>query len=94
MNIRFAPNTLYYGDCLDILADFPNTYIDLICLDPSSIPTQSIPLKSALCMRKIAWHVLSRNFRRYNDRSHFVTDFRNSVHNLHTNNHREVDRQG
>ena len=34
MNIRFAPNTLYYGDCLDIMADFPDNYIDLICLDP------------------------------------------------------------
>ena len=34
MNIRFAPNTLYYGDCLDIMADFENRCIDLICLDP------------------------------------------------------------
>ena len=34
MNIRFQPNTLYYGDCLDILADFPAECIDLICLDP------------------------------------------------------------
>ncbi len=34
MNIRFAPNTLYYGDCLDIMADFPDNSIDLICLDP------------------------------------------------------------
>ena len=34
MNIRFAPNTLYYGDCLDIMADFPDSCIDLICLDP------------------------------------------------------------
>ena len=34
MNIRFEPNTLYYGDCLDILADFPGGCIDLICLDP------------------------------------------------------------
>ena len=34
MNIRFAPNTLYYGDCLDIMADFPEGTIDLICLDP------------------------------------------------------------
>ena len=24
MNIQFAPNTLYYGDCLDILSDFPD----------------------------------------------------------------------
>ena len=34
MNIRFAPNTLYYGDCLDIMADFPSECVDLICLDP------------------------------------------------------------
>jgi len=33
MNTPFA-NTLYYGDCLDIMTDFPNSYIDLICLDP------------------------------------------------------------
>ena len=34
MNIRFQPNTLYYGDCLDILRDFPSDCVDLICLDP------------------------------------------------------------
>ena len=34
MNIRFQPNTLYYGDCLDIMADFPTGCVDLICLDP------------------------------------------------------------
>lgn len=34
MNIRFQPNSLYYGDCLDIMADFPDGCIDLICLDP------------------------------------------------------------
>ena len=34
MNIRFAPNTLYYGDCLDIMRDFPDECVDLICLDP------------------------------------------------------------
>ena len=34
MNTRFAPNTLYYGDCLDVMAGFPDSYIDLICLDP------------------------------------------------------------
>ena len=32
MNI--APNRLYYGDCLDIMAGFPDSCIDLICLDP------------------------------------------------------------
>lgn len=34
MNINFQPNTLYYGDCLDIMQDFPDGCIDLICLDP------------------------------------------------------------
>ena len=34
MNIHFAPNTLYYGDCLDIMADFPDGCVDLICLNP------------------------------------------------------------
>ena len=34
MNTPFAPNTLYYGDCLDIMAGFPDSSIDLICLDP------------------------------------------------------------
>lgn len=34
MNIHFAPNTLYYGDCLNILRDFPSECVDLICLDP------------------------------------------------------------
>ena len=34
MNIRFQPNTLYYGDCLDILRYFPDSCVDLICLDP------------------------------------------------------------
>ena len=34
MNIHFQPNTLYYGDCLDIMEDFPAGCIDLICLDP------------------------------------------------------------
>ena len=33
MNTPFA-NTLYYGDCLDIMAGFPDSCIDLICLDP------------------------------------------------------------
>ena len=34
MNIQFQPNTLYYGDCLDIMCDFPDECVDLICLDP------------------------------------------------------------
>ena len=28
------PNTLHYGDCLEIMASFPSEYVDLICLDP------------------------------------------------------------
>ena len=34
VNIRFEPNTLYYGDCLDIMSDFPDGCVDLVCLDP------------------------------------------------------------
>ncbi len=34
MNLRFDPNTLYYGDCLDIMSNFPEDAVDLICLDP------------------------------------------------------------
>lgn len=34
MNIEPKPNSLYYGDCLEIMASFPNEYVDLICLDP------------------------------------------------------------
>lgn len=34
MNITPHFNTLYYGDCLDIMAQFPENYVELICLDP------------------------------------------------------------
>ena len=34
MNVEFASNTLYYGDCLDVMSDFPDGCIDLIYLDP------------------------------------------------------------
>ncbi len=34
MNIPFASNRLYYGDCLDIIAGFLDSCIDLIYLDP------------------------------------------------------------
>ena len=34
MNITANVNTLYYGDCLDIMQAFPDNYVDLICLDP------------------------------------------------------------
>ena len=30
----FARNTLYYGDCLDVMREFPENCVDLICLDP------------------------------------------------------------
>ena len=30
MNIRFEPNTLYYGDWLDSMRNFPNESINLI----------------------------------------------------------------
>lgn len=32
--MSFAPNTLYYGDCLDVMREFPDECVDLICLDP------------------------------------------------------------
>ncbi len=34
MNLRFETNALYYGDCLDIMSNFPEDAVDLICLDP------------------------------------------------------------
>ena len=34
MNIKPRPNSLYYRDCLKIMASFPDEYVDLICLDP------------------------------------------------------------
>ena len=34
MNLHFKPNSLFYGDCLDIMRNFPDECIDLICLDP------------------------------------------------------------
>ena len=32
----FAPNHLYYGDCLDVMDSWPNKSIDLVYLDPPS----------------------------------------------------------
>ena len=29
-----TPNMLYYGDCLDVMRDFPDECVGLICLDP------------------------------------------------------------
>ena len=34
MRIEFKPNSLYYGDCLEIMRAFPDESVDLICLDP------------------------------------------------------------
>jgi len=28
------PNTLYYGDCLEVIKDWPEACVDLIYLDP------------------------------------------------------------
>ena len=32
----FAPNHLYYGDCLDVMDSWPNESVDLVYLDPPS----------------------------------------------------------
>lgn len=32
--MEFRENTLYYGDCLDVMADWPDNCVDLIYLDP------------------------------------------------------------
>ncbi|MDE0184682.1 MAG: site-specific DNA-methyltransferase [Candidatus Poribacteria bacterium] len=34
MDITYKPNTLYYGDCLEVMRSFPSDSIDLIYLDP------------------------------------------------------------
>lgn len=34
MYISIEPNALYYGDCLEVMAQFPSDYVDLIYLDP------------------------------------------------------------
>ena len=34
MDLPIHPNALYYGDCLEIMRNFPAEYVDLICLDP------------------------------------------------------------
>lgn len=31
---EFRPNTLYYGDNLEVLRDFPSECVDLVYLDP------------------------------------------------------------
>ena len=32
--LEFRPNTLYYGDCLEIMCDWNDACVDLIYLDP------------------------------------------------------------
>ncbi len=34
MEYPFQPNSLYYGDCLEVLVQWPDTCVDLIYLDP------------------------------------------------------------
>ena len=34
MNLSIHPNALYYGDCLEIMRNFPDEYVDLICTAP------------------------------------------------------------
>lgn len=34
MDITHNPNTLYYGDCLEVMRNFPSNSIDLVYLDP------------------------------------------------------------
>lgn len=38
----FAPNHLYYGDCLDVMDSWPNKSVDLIYLDPPSISNSAL----------------------------------------------------
>ena len=34
MEYPFQPNSLYYGDCLEVLEQWPDACVDLIYLDP------------------------------------------------------------
>ena len=34
MEYPFRPNSLYYGDCLEVLEQWPDDCVDLIYLDP------------------------------------------------------------
>ncbi len=34
MEYPFQPNSLYYGDCLEVLAQWPDACVNLIYLDP------------------------------------------------------------
>lgn len=38
----FAPNHLYYGDCLDVMDSWPNKSVDLVYLDPPSISNSAL----------------------------------------------------
>ena len=40
----FAPNHLYYGDCLDVMDSWPNKSVDLVYLDPPAI-SNSAPVR-------------------------------------------------
>ena len=34
VELEFVPNSLYYGDCLDVLREWPAAVVDLVYLDP------------------------------------------------------------
>ena len=38
----FAPNHLYYGDCLDVMDSWPSKSVDLVYLDPPSISNSAL----------------------------------------------------
>jgi DNA modification methylase len=38
--VHFSPQTVYCGDCLDILPCFPANFVDLIYIDPPSHGTR------------------------------------------------------
>ena len=38
----FAPNHLYYGDCLEVMDSWPNKSVDLVYLDPPSISNSAL----------------------------------------------------
>ena len=40
--MNFAPNHLYYGDCLDVMESWSNKPVDLVYLDPPSISNSAL----------------------------------------------------
>ncbi|MFA5048591.1 MAG: hypothetical protein WC516_06225 [Patescibacteria group bacterium] len=38
-NIEDFKNTIICGDCVDVMKDFPDNCIDLICIDPPYLVT-------------------------------------------------------